>query len=298
MATRTPPRARDDARPRETPARDAKTPGPTLPLARAGGGDCRASAGEPVPGGAGGKDARKPHPSLRRRYTPALLADGRRRYEQTAEPLADIAADFNLHRSSLRRMAGLLGWVRYVPPPRDLPADTRLRRQAEALAARVAGGAQADPASAEALPSPTPDPSPPLAAPTGDGETAVAGASPQAIARSIDQMLRVVQGQIDGLTALRAQMDGVPLTHSEIRAASRAIVNLTATLRDLHRMRRAPATSPVSRSGVDHDDDMPRDIDEFRRELARRIDAFVASRTEPDHAGGGREDSAPLVDEV
>jgi hypothetical protein len=36
-----------------------------------------------------------------------------------------------------------------------------------------------------------------------------------------------------------------------------------------------------------HDDDMPEDIDAFRFDLARRIDAFVAARTgKPDRDGG------------
>jgi hypothetical protein len=39
------------------------------------------------------------------------------------------------------------------------------------------------------------------------------------------------------------------------------------------------------------DDDMPRDIDEFRHELARRIRAFVQSRT-----GGGVCAGIPAAD--
>jgi len=41
----------------------------------------------------------------------------------------------------------------------------------------------------------------------------------------------------------------------------------------------AAAAAPLQ-PDPDHDDPVPRDIDEFRRELARRIDALVASRSD------------------
>ena len=58
----------------------------------------------------------------------------------------------------------------------------------------------------------------------------------------------------------------------------RSLSLLTQTVRHLQRMRAAGRT-PQPYSGSNHDDDIPAGIDEFRRDLARRIDAFVESRT-------------------
>ena len=74
-----------------------------------------------------------PRAPTRRRYTPALKADGKRRYEQTDEQASLIAADFGIHPGSFWRLAKREGWVRYVPPPRDISPAAKLQVQAEAL---------------------------------------------------------------------------------------------------------------------------------------------------------------------
>ena len=72
---------------------------------------------------------------IHRTYTPELLANGRRRYEETPEEVAAIAADFRIVPGSLRRLAGLLGWVRFNMAPRQLPVASRLLAKAEIGAA-------------------------------------------------------------------------------------------------------------------------------------------------------------------
>jgi len=88
--------------------------------------------------------------SRRYGYTPELIADGRRRYEQTDETITSIAADFGVHKTTLQRLANRAGWVRHAPPPRDLPAAAKLAAQAEALqgqgaAARLTSAGTASP---------------------------------------------------------------------------------------------------------------------------------------------------------
>jgi hypothetical protein len=71
---------------------------------------------------------------------------------------------------------------------------------------------------------------------------------------------------------------------------------LTQTLQLIQRMR-ASAALEAERTRKDNghdDDDLPADIDAFRDELARRIDAFVASRTGA--AGAGGDGSVKAVD--
>src|SRR6185503_7068355 len=75
----------------------------------------------------------RPYVPVHRTYTPELLASGQRRYEDTDEPVAAIAADFRIHAGSLRRLARELGWVRFDRGPRELPVASRLLAKAEAL---------------------------------------------------------------------------------------------------------------------------------------------------------------------
>ena len=83
--------------------------------------------------------------------------------------------------------------------------------------------------------------------------------------------------------ASRAQLAGLPQSPLDQERAARTLANLTATLQKLSPLRGGvPLTA--SHTGNDYDD-MPADLDEFRRDLARRIDAFVASRTDPGGAG-------------
>src|SRR5581483_9796085 len=68
----------------------------------------------------------------------------------------------------------------------------------------------------------------------------------------------------------------------ELEHAARALGSLTRTLRELNGLlsqRRAQADA------LD-DDEMPKDIDAFRQELARRIRLFIAARTGAGAAAG------------
>jgi hypothetical protein len=100
-------------------------------------------------------------------------------------------------------------------------------------------------------------------------------------ASAIARIERLVAKELAAEEAVRAQLGPLPRPPADAERAARTLATLTQTLHALQRLR---CGLPPD-SGSD-DDDMPRDIDEFRRELARRIDAFVASRTEPGDADG------------
>ena len=56
-------------------------------------------------------------------FTPELMADGRRRYEQTAGGRSPSSPPTSAStQTTFQRLANREGWLRYVPPPRDLPA--------------------------------------------------------------------------------------------------------------------------------------------------------------------------------
>jgi transposase-like protein len=63
---------------------------------------------------------------------------------------------------------------------------------------------------------------------------------------------------------------------------ARMLAVLVKTLRELAALnetnKEAAAAAALPQPDPDHDDPVPRDIDEFRRELARRIEALVGSR--------------------
>jgi hypothetical protein len=76
----------------------------------------------------------------------------------------------------------------------------------------------------------------------------------------------------------RLQASGLEPTEREGNA--RTLATLVKTLRELAAFDEAQARRGGKAHKDDDDDDpVPRDIDEFRREIARRIDALVASRT-------------------
>src|SRR5207237_10269158 len=68
---------------------------------------------------------------------------------------------------------------------------------------------------------------------------------------------------------------------------ARLLAMLVKTLRELATLDAPEPVAPAPADPEDHDP-VPRDIEEFRRELARRIEAFVASRGDGGVSGDPR----------
>jgi hypothetical protein len=115
----------------------------------------------------------------------------------------------------------------------------------------------------------------------GDGH-----AIPQ-LADTIERLYRAVLEELAAVETLRAQLKREPQSPQDAERTARTLSSLTETLQKLQRLQCA---FPQSGS---YDDDLPADIDEFRRELARRIETFVTSRADPGDGGGF---SAPSLD--
>jgi hypothetical protein len=97
-----------------------------------------------------------------------------------------------------------------------------------------------------------------------------------------------VLNELTVVEALRDRLKNEPQTPVAAERTARTLSTLTDTLQKLQRLQcAAPANGP--------DYDMPADIDEFRNELARRINAFVDSRIGEGDAEGG---AAPPLDPV
>lgn len=233
----------------------------------------------------GGPVAGTPSP-MRTRLSGELQAYARRLFTETDQPGTEIAVDCGVDESVIRRMAKREGWVRFVAPPRDLPPVAKLLAEVEELEVSLT--------KAPSIPTVTPTPNP---SPQGGGEkeeSAAASSSAASVAnvdeqdseQRIETLTQAVMGYVREFDALRK--NGKLLAKQHL-ATARAISILTEAFNRLQRLR---AALPGS---IDHDSyaDAPADLDAFRDELARRIDAFIASRTD---AGTGGEDDAARTD--
>jgi hypothetical protein len=78
---------------------------------------------------------------------------------------------------------------------------------------------------------------------------------------------------------IEQRLKAAGLEPTEREGNARTLATLVKTLRELAAFDAAQSARDKKAPNDDDDDPVPRDIDEFRRELARRMDAFVASRT-------------------
>lgn len=195
-----------------------------------------------------------------RGYTPEFLAKLQHAYEQTERPLRLMAKDFGIGERTLYRIAERSGWTRM---PRGLPAALRALEEASALLTHT------DTVSAGDKGPPTPAPSPPLASLAGGGEQSAA-----------ERIAQLVQKELAAAEVMRAQLRAGDCAPIDAERMARTLSTLTQTLQTLQRLRAGEATR------TDDQYDLPRDIDAFRLDLARRIDAFVASRTDAAAADG------------
>lgn len=261
-----------------------------------------------------------------RTYTDELLANVRRRYEETDEHMASLAADLAMHPRTLQDKVHEWGWTpRNRRPPRDLTPLMRALEESQALApehplgglmtetdadrsdtgrsntdgadtdrAKTAGAdtdtaatnatstdavtGSADPTVAEAERLPPDGASPASAAP--------ASPTQQSLLERIDRLHRAFDQEMSAVERMREQLGRRPQKPVDAERTARTLEMLTRTLNDLERLRFA-----ASPEASDDDDDFPRDLDEFRRELARRMEAFVASRSDGE-SGAGAADAA------
>jgi hypothetical protein len=95
----------------------------------------------------------------------------------------------------------------------------------------------------------------------------------------IDRLEAAVLKELTTVETMRASLGAEPLRPTDAERTARTLSTLTETLAKLRRLRLGAQPQP------DLTDDIP-DIDAFRLDLARRIDLFVASRTDAGHGDG------------
>ncbi len=94
-------------------------------------------------------------------------------------------------------------------------------------------------------------------------------------AKLVGRLWRAAEAQVREIEARLKRHRQQP---DEGERDARSLAVLVKTLRELSALDETKEGT-AAKAGTDHDDAGPRDIDEFRRELARRMDAIVAART-------------------
>lgn len=228
-------------------------------------------------------------------YTPAFMASLRHDYTQTNEPMWSIAARHGIATRTFEHIVKREDWPRRREQVRRLIPAQHLLDEAKALAAAQMPKRELSTAHFRAIPGSSPGRNPawvPASAGTNGAEQPTPETpSPPDPGERIE---RLVIREIEIEEARREKLAGLQRPTEEAARTARNLAVLTQTLYALRRLRAdADAVPREPEEKTAHDDDLPKDLDEFRRELARRIDAFVASRTDTRDAGS---DPAPLVE--
>lgn len=203
------------------------------------------------------------------KFSPELEARARYLFEETDASMADIAFELGIHKGTVPTVARRRRWNRYVPPPRDISPATRILVEAESLERRRENAESGSEMEREM-------PAQPDRA-SGEPESDL-----------VARLRRAVLNELTAVESLRDRLKNEPQSRVAAERTARTLSILTDTLQKLQRLQCA-----VPVNGPDYD--IPADIDEFRNELARRINAFVDSRTGGDDAEGV---AAPPLDPV
>jgi transposase-like protein len=200
-----------------------------------------------------------------RLFTPDAKENMRFRYEETDEPQQSIAKDYGIHRKTLDRLARDEGWkLRKDRLPRDIPPAFRIEAEAE-LALR---------AKEDAL--------------LSQAEVAVSAESSKNGTSLADRLEQAVGQELAAVERKRRVLGVRPESVADGERTARTLASLTDTLNKIKRLR-SPDGFAENDIHSDDYDDLPADIDGFRRGLARRIRVFMESRA----AGGVSEQREP-----
>ena len=191
---------------------------------------------------------------------PERIAEDKQLYELTETPVPDIATLMGMSRRTLARRIVEWGWT-----PRSAPrhvTDRALVAAAPAVAVVNAAPGDADDSLAP------------------EARTAANAARIQKIVKR-------------GLDAVERVLDKVgPADEGGAERSARTLAAVARTLQEMAAITKPDEGAPPDEAD---DDPIPRDIDEFRNELARRIHALIDARQD---GGNGSADGAALGPEA
>jgi hypothetical protein len=204
--------------------------------------------------------------AARKEIAPELLAEGKYLYEHTLTSVEEIAARMEISRSTLYVRLRAWGWQRRRYSP-SAAADGDRRAESNCAAA-VASRGPAEEMYVE------PD------------RSSADDASPVTVekrAALFARAFRAAELQMDSIETAMKQLCATP---APFERTARALAMLNRSLRDILTLTKADEMTPADEAD---DDAIPRDMDEFRRELARRIQQLVdvERRRESEGSGAG-----------
>ena len=182
-------------------------------------------------------------------FTPEQIEAARRLYENPQTPLDEVAASLKITRRTLEARIAEWGW-----PPRAALSPRnggRARNRSSGRRAKRNGTARKQPKS--------------NARPRPDTTRRPVG-SREALAVRVQ---RVVERELDAIDSILSVLGAADSAEAE--RSARTLASLVRALKEVMRL-----AAPEQASDPDEDDPMPRNLDEFRRELARRIEALAA----------------------
>jgi len=179
---------------------------------------------------------------------PQLVVEGKRLYETTLTTIADIAALMGISRRTLENRIVEWNWKRRRQPSGAIDIFHAVRGAVAAVAT----------ASAE-----TPPPDRAVAASALAQQRAALALRIQNV---VEREMTVVE-RVVGLLG--------PADEAEAERTMRTLAGISRTLREITALNQPDEVTPPDETD---DDPIPRDIDEFRNELARRINALIDDR--------------------
>jgi hypothetical protein len=220
--------------------------------------------------------------------TPELSPDAwaqiRYAYEHTERPIGDICIEYGISSGTLRDRMRRWRWNRRRPAiSRDGPPPApAMPRAVTSPPHRFAGEGPAHAAAIEQPPrtaapwemeteTMTLSPTLPL---SGGGSESAADAEAGDDAAIVPRLRSAVARVLPAIEATIARLAAGPQHPREMEQAGRALSALTRTLRELNALLSAHDVRTAE------DDPVPEDMDDFRMEVARRIQAFLASRAD------------------
>lgn len=194
------------------------------------------------------------------------LAEAKRLYEQTAAPVDDIADMVGMSRTTFYERLQELGW------------RSRRSRPAFNLARAVS----------EAVTGPFSEGQPPFLPQSAVVTIMDAAALAQQRVAIAQRMLTIAEREMDAIERIIAVLQ--PADALEADHSARTLASVSRTLSDI-----AQLAQPAEKATTDepHDDSVPRDIDEFRRTLAIRIEALIDEESESSSKSAGETVGGP-----
>ena len=197
----------------------------------------------------------------RKQVAPERIAEGKLLYEETLTPTDEIGKRMGLSRSAFYLRVKEWGWKprRYSHGLGDANPEPLLPQPSAAVAETPAAAREIS-----KLPAPAEEP----------------GSAFEIRARNYARACGAVGRQIAIIENIQATL--MPVQALQAERSARVLATLNKSLLEI-----TEATKPDESMQADDDDAAPRDIDEFRRDLTRRLRGLVDAqrRREGDRAG-------------